>query len=44
MPSPTRRRSRTAAAAVAAVALTGSLTAARAAPEHRHPGEPPRTP
>src|SRR4051812_26445339 len=45
MPTPTRRRSRTAVALVAAAALTGSLSAARAAPDHRHhPGEPPRTP
>ena len=44
MPTPTRRRSRTAAALVAAVALTGSLTAARSVPDPSAQGEPPRTP
>ncbi|GAA1978494.1 gamma-glutamyltransferase [Catenulispora subtropica] len=44
MPTPTRRRSRTVAALVTAAALTTSLSAARAAPDGRHPGEPPRTP
>ncbi|MBW8802723.1 MAG: gamma-glutamyltransferase [Catenulisporales bacterium] len=45
MPTPARRRSRTAVALIAAAALTGTLSAARAAPDnHRHPGEPPRTP